>query len=454
VAQQPKDLTPLASIEHFLGAELRNWRTLRGLSQRELGSRIHVHADTIAKAEKAERTATHQLLRACDRVLETGGALVRLLALAEHGRAHTASDTEAPRSPDILSGISGGDRQAMLRRTALEGIAGLVAAGVLWSAHPRSESTKVGAIDPELVDGIKRTSATYREAYAGITSSRLLPAARAHLDVALSLRSAKLTERQHRTLAETAAEMATLIGVLLAVDMARDRLANDYFDLSWRIAREFDDHEMQAVVLGCRSFGAALGGDDHRRGLAFADLARETASLGPTSRRTRGWVAAVASERCASLGDHSGFRTRLDEAAEALSADDADEITPRGIGAFHAGKLTAYEGGSLVRLGRYREAEQVLDSAIFALDTAQPRHLATAYIDRADARLQARDFDGACGDASIALTLVRQVEHSRNLDRIESVAARAEQSGIQQARVLRHEVRMIHVDHLGLETEI
>jgi hypothetical protein len=161
-------------------------------------------------------------------------------------------------------------------------------------------------------------------------------------------------------------------------------------------------------------------------------------------------VAAVASERCASLDDIAGCQERLDESRDALTGP-TDAAMWRGIGGYGPEKLRAYEGGDMVRLGRYREAEAILDGALAALDPAQQRHRATALIDRAGARLGAEDVDAACTDAAEALALVTVVQHTGNLDRIEQLAAQATASGAKAARALRRDVQLVRADH-GLPT--
>jgi hypothetical protein len=80
--QPPKQLDPSRSGRHWFGAELRHWRVLRGLSQAQLGARVHVSGDLIGKIEKAVRACSAELARALDEALGTGGVLTRALARA------------------------------------------------------------------------------------------------------------------------------------------------------------------------------------------------------------------------------------------------------------------------------------------------------------------------------------------------------------------------------------
>lgn len=83
MAQTLRELTPYASLRHFFGAELRQWRLRAGLSHDRLGAQINFSGDLIGKVEKAERAPTVALAEACDEVLGTGGVLARLVGLIE-----------------------------------------------------------------------------------------------------------------------------------------------------------------------------------------------------------------------------------------------------------------------------------------------------------------------------------------------------------------------------------
>ncbi|MFD9487725.1 helix-turn-helix domain-containing protein [Streptomyces sp. NPDC059991] len=86
MAQAPRKLTPTRSPQDTLGAELRHWRELRGLSQDELGTRVYVSGDTLSKVEGAKRFPPRELMERCDEALSTGGILARLWDLANAHR--------------------------------------------------------------------------------------------------------------------------------------------------------------------------------------------------------------------------------------------------------------------------------------------------------------------------------------------------------------------------------
>jgi transcriptional regulator with XRE-family HTH domain len=95
-------LTPNASPRHLLGAELRQWRQARGLSVAQLAGLVYVSRELLQKVETAHRNAGQYLVAACDTVLDTGGALARLLNFALHQEqehARTAQPEPAAEPP-------------------------------------------------------------------------------------------------------------------------------------------------------------------------------------------------------------------------------------------------------------------------------------------------------------------------------------------------------------------
>ncbi|WP_371500398.1 helix-turn-helix domain-containing protein [Kitasatospora sp. NBC_00374] len=78
----PRPLEPSRSAAHWLGAEIRHWRSLRGLTQNQLGALVHISGDLVSKMEKAERPCRPTHAAALDAALDTGGVLSRCLALA------------------------------------------------------------------------------------------------------------------------------------------------------------------------------------------------------------------------------------------------------------------------------------------------------------------------------------------------------------------------------------
>ena len=74
---------PAVSPVRVFGAMLRFYRVRAGLSQADLGARVHFSGDMVGKIEKGQRIATEEFTAACDRLPEMGtaGALGELRGL-------------------------------------------------------------------------------------------------------------------------------------------------------------------------------------------------------------------------------------------------------------------------------------------------------------------------------------------------------------------------------------
>jgi transcriptional regulator with XRE-family HTH domain len=410
------------------GQALRRIRVSRGQSLRRLGSAIDYDHTYLSKVENGQQPGSLALARACDRALDADGALVA---------RYTATATE----PEDLT--------STLRRTFLAGSVGLFTAGTLGTA---SASGSVPRVTADAAADLRAVAAAYRRAYRAIPARQLLTAAQAHLELAASLRPAHQPEAIRIELVSVVGEMAALAGKVSLHDLGKAEACDPYLDVAWQAARALDSPELQAVVLASRSNAAVFRPDrNYRQGLEFAEMAFEIANTG-ACRETRGWVAAVASERHASLGDLAGCQRRLHDSRLALEASGDDEPTWLGLGAFNATKLLAFEGGDMLRLRRWADAELMLDAAVAQFGDDMVRHRCVALLERAEARMGSRDVDAACVDATAALALAAEVQHANVLTRLEALSRRAADTGAACGVALRREMVMVKADLAGVLT--
>ncbi|MFI5836256.1 helix-turn-helix transcriptional regulator [Micromonospora sp. NPDC051300] len=68
---------PSAASRQFR-AELRRWRTRRGLTQRALADRVRFSRETVAAVESGRRFGSQEFAARCDEALATGGRLCDL----------------------------------------------------------------------------------------------------------------------------------------------------------------------------------------------------------------------------------------------------------------------------------------------------------------------------------------------------------------------------------------
>ena len=287
-------------------------------------------------------------------------------------------------------------------------------------------------IDSEAAEGLTHVVLGYRQVYrsAGAASllgpvcgtlnllSELAPPAGAYNDVVVSL----------------IGQAGSLAGVILMLDQRDFSASRPYLAIAARAARQSGADELMAITLACRAFYSAYGGDPPD-GLAFAREALALAGRAAIHPQTHGWVAAVASEMHATLGDEAACMRALE-----ISSDQLSRPMPpgpwKGIGAFSEAKLTAYRGADLLRLGRYREARAELRDALAHLDPALAKHRCTAHIDLADAYAQDGEPAEAARHAISALDIIAFTRHVDNLRRVVALHETLRPSGTALAREL------------------
>ncbi|MFB7076486.1 helix-turn-helix domain-containing protein [Streptomyces sp. NPDC056308] len=116
MAQKPRELTPWASPLDNWGYELRELRTLRGLSLRALAKQAVLDHAHLGRFERAERMATRDQAAQLDIVLGANGMLLRLWERigSEHGHvanppAHVANALHKLAFPGQQQAVSPGD---------------------------------------------------------------------------------------------------------------------------------------------------------------------------------------------------------------------------------------------------------------------------------------------------------------------------------------------------------
>jgi hypothetical protein len=387
------------------------------LTQTEFAQRVRMSPFTISKYERlGERfVLSGSYAKKMDEVL-TG------LADDERRRFRNAlaEDDESITLDPGIDGVAAEevDLMALGRRGFLLG----VGIGIAPAALTSQWLSSTGQVPAWLAEGLRSTASTLRGAYRMAPAAQLLGSAHSHMQLALALRPGDQPEPIRAHLLTTVGEMAALAGIILGLDLGEWRNCAPYLHVAQHSARESGNTELQAVVMACHAFQAAYNADsDLQLGLDYAQGARTFAAQG-ASPITQGWVAAVASERLADLGEARASLSLLDEARIALDAGPVEDARYSGIGAFDTAKLAAYEGSNYRRVGQFNKAVDFLDTALAQLDPSLRRHRATALIDRAEAHRDAHRIDAACTDTRAALVLVAATGHTGTLDRALTIA--------------------------------
>lgn len=306
----------------------------------------------------------------------------------------------------------------LLRRTLLTSIAGMTTALVGLNPDTAERvSSAVGGnrIDAATVGELRSITAGYRRAYRSLPAGALLQLAHGQINLVMALHPAQQHGQRRIDLLTQLGEMAALAAVLSFLDLGNQEAGDAYLNLAHQAARATDCPELLALVFAGRAFNLTYAGD-HDSGLDCALAAVRYSKMG-ASARMRAWVAAVASEMHATVGDQRSCLAALDTSREALS-DEVDDEKWSGIGAFDMNKVDAYEGGDLVRLGECTRALPFLDAALQQLDEGMTRHRCTAHIDRAEALAASGEVEASCHDSDMALILVEQTHHAQSLNRV------------------------------------
>ena len=290
-----------------------------------------------------------------------------------------------------------------------------------------------GRIDTEAVDGLAYLMLGYRQVYRSAGAASLLGPVCGTLNLLTELAPGAGSHRDK--MVSLIGQAGSLIGTIFMFDLGDFVSARRYLAIGARAAQQAGDTELVAITLGCRAFNATYGGDPVT-GLEFAQGAMDVAARG-IHPRSYGWVAAVASEMHATLGPREQTACmRALETARRQLAEPMPPVAWEGIGAFDDGKLRAYRGGDLLRLGRHSEAQAELRAALDQLGPGLVKHRCTAHIDLADAYAQDDQPDRSAAHASSALQIVTRTRHAESLRRVEAVYAAIRKSGSAGVREL------------------
>jgi hypothetical protein len=406
------------------GTEARRLMAERGWSLRELARRAHSDSSYLSKVLNGVKPVTPHLAAALDGLLEAGGKLTALVP------------PSSPRPAPGLARLAPG-----MRRQDFVILAGATVAALdLLRNHSvpglaeRLEATRAaGRVDAETIDGLAHLMLGYRQVYRSAGATLLLGPVCGTLNLLTELAPGAGSKRDK--LVALIGQAGTLAGAILMFDLGDFATARRYLAIGARAAQQSGDRELTAISLSCRAFHATYGGDP-TAGLRFAKGALEVAARG-IHPRSYGWVAAVASEMHATLGP-AGEMACMDalETARQQLATPMPAEPWEGIGAFNNGKLSAYRGGDLMRLGYHAEAQAQLRAALDELDPALMKHRCTAYIDLAEAYGRGGMPDESARHASSALEIITETRHAHSLRRVEAIYAAVRSSGTAEARNL------------------
>ncbi|MFJ6167272.1 helix-turn-helix domain-containing protein [Micromonospora orduensis] len=434
MGQTPRMLQPSLSERHFFGAELRRLRERVNLSQARLGAMICFSADLVRRIETADRFPSREFVEACDRALEAGGALTRLLPLLEESRN---SENMRATSP---SGSGSADTLLPTQLEEKPGVAGMVARvpfqpGVLdraaldWlnaAAAPRPPVVErpgsPDRVDEEDLHAAETALAMFRQLDHTHGAGRVHAQVQRYIEGELNrlLASTPTSEAVGRHLYTLAAGFFELCGYQ-AVDTGAHGLAQRRYLRALRLTEAADDRPYGSYLLAVNIGHLALhcGHPEPARRMAL------TAVRGSDTQATPAVAAAlhaVVARTHARLGREDDCLTHLDIAERQLArAKPEDE--PAWIGYFDAAYLADEIAHCFHDLGRPQHTQRHLSDALTALSPTHVRRLAIDTALLASSLAAAGRIDEACATAREAADHAARTTSHRCIQRIVEVQA-------------------------------
>ncbi|MEU1964843.1 helix-turn-helix transcriptional regulator [Micromonospora sediminicola] len=434
MGQTPRMLQPSLSERHFFGAELRRLRERANLSQARLGAMIRFSADLVRRIETADRFPSREFVEACDRALEAGGALTRLLPLLEESRN---SENMRATSP---SGSGNTDTLLPTQLKEKPGVAGMVVRvpfqpGVLdraaldWLNAPADPRPPVvgrpgspDQVDEEDLHAAETALAMFRQLDHTHGAGRVHAQVQRYIEGELNrlLANTPTSEAVGRHLYTLAAGFFELCGYQ-AVDTGAHGLAQRRYLRALRLTEAADDRLYGSYLLAVNIGHLALhcGHPEPARRMAL------TAVRGSETQATPAVTAAlqaVVARTHARLGREDDCLTHLDIAERQLARSKPDD-EPAWIRYFDAAYLADEIAHCFHDLGRPQHTQRHLGDALTALSPTHVRRLAIDTALLASSLVAAGRIDEACATAREAVDYAARTTSHRCLQRIVEVQA-------------------------------
>ena len=212
----------------------------------------------------------------------------------------------------------------------------------------------------------------------------------------MRLLEGSLAPNQRRQLFSIAAETAATAGWLMW-DLERPTDVTAYFRSGLKAAAEAGDRALAAFIMASASLQPSYRERPAERLRLLRGRERDATP------RTRAWIHALEAEALALAGDEAGCLRALDRADSVLAAlgDDRSVRRPR-YDPFDPDRMLGERGSALVKLGRGRDARDLLEGALVAMQ-GQPRMLNSVRTSYARALALQGEVHGAVRAADAAL---------------------------------------------------
>ncbi|MEU7923188.1 helix-turn-helix domain-containing protein [Micromonospora zamorensis] len=431
MGQAPRDLQPSLSERHFFGAELRQLRERAGLSQARLGAMIRFSADLVRRVETADRFPSREFVEACDKALEAGGSLMRLLPLLETSRnnvrepptGHLGVTNMLPTYSEQPSGTPGmlvrvPFQPGVLDRAALDWLNTTASPLLSMAERPGSPDQ----VCEEDLFSAETALAMFRQLDHTHGAGRVHAQVQRFIEDELNRLLAKTpgSAAIGRRLNTLAAGFFELCGYQ-AVDTGAHGLAQRRYLRALRLTEAADDRLYGSYLLAVNIGHLALHCGHPAPALRMA-LAAVHGGQTRATPAVRAGLHAVVARSHARLGQQGECLNHLDIAERQL-ARSRPEDEPTWIRYFTSAYLADEIAHCFHDLGRPQETQRHLRDALAALSPTHVRRLAIDTALLASSLAAAGSIDEACAAARQAVDHTAKTASHRCLQRVVEVQA-------------------------------
>lgn len=396
MGQKPRELTPHAGPYHYLGAEMRTWRTQRRLSLAKLGRKITFNPSYMARVERGEQAPSADLVTAYDHALSAGGSLVRIYRRITEGggvdtllRGHVSSPEPHVSNDHVsLEGESG------IRAVSSEGISvpvrtddgriifvslsrrallSVLGAGAALAATAETAGAASIAPPPDLavsgMNPIEHLRVTRRVLIDNdnlFGPLQLVPVVQRQIAAIKALRES-LRGSDRIQLLQLQAQYSELCA-WLHQDAGNFRASQHWIREALEMSHMAGDSELTAFILARR---AQLAGD-MLDSVSAVDAAEAAEAMVPSRSRLAAVAATYAAHGYALRDDAAACKRAYDRAHDLRESMDPDPASPWGVW-LDAAYIDVQRAHSLNLLGEHTSAAEAFRKAINELPAGYHR---------------------------------------------------------------------------------
>jgi tetratricopeptide (TPR) repeat protein len=298
-----------------------------------------------------------------------------------------------------------------------------------WKDTVNSRRTMFGLLDPAATDPVGHARAAtatitdleqlterYLALHATADPAALLTPIVAHIRMVTTTLDRKPTAGERRRLLRNLATVATLAGCLAYDDLGDALSGRAYYSLALDNAREADDHQAAATVLG---YTAQLSHAEGRTAAALDHLAAALAhaeqapAVGP-------WLATIQAIIHADSGDHTSATEALHRAESTAHPPATQPPLLADHGPAH---LAAATGHTHLQAGNHTAARAAFAAALDQLPATARRARILALTDLATTELHMGNVPDACRHATTAVDLLHLTPYATGTARLRAFRA-------------------------------